>query len=314
MALSPVSNSNSSTGGQSQTLRFTLPVPPRLALYVLIPLLFLALPLALLKIAVGPDTSIVVALFLWSATVMVGWISGAVGSEIIFRLCARWRPPLWFITLGGPLVVGFLLRQPILEILTLAQSLHSSPVASAPSVGLSLDFIIHFLCRVLPGAMSWMLANYIFDRVLGVPRYRYPPKGQNNAPTSPDVMAFVDGKQERPANDIPTFSRQPQLLQRLPQAQRGALIALKSDDHYVRVYTDAGDTLILMRLRDAIKLSAPVIGMQIHRSHWVAQDAVRCFLRTGHTGVITLVNGLEIAVSRSYVRDVERAFGHLSAR
>lgn len=289
-----------------------LPVAPGLALYVLIPLLLLALPLALLKVAVGPDTSLVVALFLWSATVMVGWLASAIGSEIIYRLFARWRPPLWVITLCGPLAIGFLLRQPILEILTLAQLLHPQAASSAPPAALSVDFIVHFLYRVLPGVLTWTVVNYIFDRVLDVPRYRYPARDLAVAAPAPALDDFANAPANAAANsEAPPRARVPALLQRLPQSQRGALLALKSDDHYVRVYTDAGEALILMRLSDAIIRAAPVTGMQVHRSHWVADEAVRSFQRTGHTGTLTLSNGLEIAVSRSYVRDVERKFRHV---
>lgn len=287
---------------QGQSLRQYGPVPPGLALYVLIPLLFLALPLALLKIAVGPGTSLVVALFLWSATVMVGWLASAIGSEVVYRLFARWRPPLWVITLGGPLAIGFLLRQPILEILTLAQLLHPETVTSARPASFSIDFILHFLYRVLPGVLSWMLVNYIFDRVLDVPRYRYAPKFEAESAPAPRTKASEGTAMEAAAG-------QPLLLERLPQAQRGRLLALKSDDHYVRVYTDAGEALILMRLSDAIKLAAPVPGMRVHRSHWVADDAVTGFDRTGHTGTLLLSNTLTVPVSRSFVRDVERHFG-----
>ena len=298
------SDRTSSDKSQGQSLRQYGPVPPGLALYVLIPLLFLALPLALLKIAVGPGTSLVVALFLWSATVMVGWIASAIGSEVVYRLFARWRPPLWVITLGGPLAIGFLLRQPILEILTLAQLLHPETAASSPPATLSLDFVVHYLYRVLPGTLAWMLVNYIFDRVLDVPRYRYAPKVRTDDAPAASAPHMTEG------DDAPSPSpRLPALLQRLPQAQRGTLLALKSDDHYVRVYTDAGEALILMRLSDAIKLAAPVPGMRVHRSHWVADEAVTGFDRSGHTGTLLLSNTLTVPVSRSFVRDVERHFG-----
>ena len=302
----PVSPPETMAASPLAAVRRTMPVAPGLALYVLIPILFLAVPLALLKVAVGPDTSLVVALFLWSATVMVGWIASAIGSEVVYRLFARWRPPLWVITLGGPLAIGFLLRQPILEILTLAQLLHPETAATSPPATLSFDFLVHYLYRVLPGTLAWMLVNYIFDRVLDVPRYRYAPKaGAEDAPAA-GAPRTAEGDDAQPPSP-----RLPALLQRLPQAQRGTLLALKSDDHYVRVYTDAGEALILMRLSDAIRLAAPVTGMQVHRSHWVANEAVRGFQRTGHTGTITLSSGLEIAVSRSYVRDVERKLRHL---
>lgn len=67
----------------------------------------------------------------------------------------------------------------------------------------------------------------------------------------------------------------PAILARLEQAlQSGRLLALKSEGHYLKVYTDQGAELVLIRLKDAITETAPVEGMQVHRSWWVAREAV----------------------------------------
>jgi len=44
----------------------------------------------------------------------------------------------------------------------------------------------------------------------------------------------------------------PRILQRVPPRQRGQLLALIVEDHYVDIVTDKGKTLVLMRLADAI--------------------------------------------------------------
>lgn len=68
----------------------------------------------------------------------------------------------------------------------------------------------------------------------------------------------------------------PAILGRLTAAlQTAQLRALKSDGHYLKVYTDLGDELILMRLKDAIAETTPVEGMQVHRSWWIAREAVQ---------------------------------------
>ena len=60
----------------------------------------------------------------------------------------------------------------------------------------------------------------------------------------------------------------------MPLPQRGGLLALSVEDHYVDIVTDKGKTLVLMRLADAMKETGSVAGLQIHRSHWVARGAV----------------------------------------
>ena len=65
-------------------------------------------------------------------------------------------------------------------------------------------------------------------------------------------------------------------LDRLPAKFRAADIhAVSAEDHYLRVHTSAGETMILMRLADAIRELAGLEGLQIHRSWWVARSGLR---------------------------------------
>lgn len=91
----------------------------------------------------------------------------------------------------------------------------------------------------------------------------------------------------------------PALMQRLPYAKRGRLIALSVEDHYVRVRTTQGEAMILMRLSDAIRETDPEPGMQVHRSHWVALWAVSHGTRGDGRGAVHLVGGVAVPVSRS---------------
>ncbi|ROT98001.1 LytTR family transcriptional regulator [Histidinibacterium lentulum] len=93
----------------------------------------------------------------------------------------------------------------------------------------------------------------------------------------------------------------PPVLARLPVEKRGRLLALSAEDHYVRVRTDRGDHMILMRLADAIAETAPEPGLQVHRSHWIARDAVHAARRHGDRAILTLATGEEIPVSRANV-------------
>lgn len=97
-----------------------------------------------------------------------------------------------------------------------------------------------------------------------------------------------------------------QFLKRLaPKHQRATLIAIKSEDHYLRVFTDVGDELILMRLSDAISVLAGADGMQTHRSWWVANHAISDMTRKQGKLVIQCHNELEVPVSRTYEKHVK---------
>lgn len=279
----------------SMTFRWDrVPVPPILLLYVILPLLLLAMPLALFRVTTGLDSSLILSLFFWSATVMVGWLSAAFGSALVYRVCARGRLPLWAITLAGPIIAALLLHRPIAEILSLAHSFQVSGAGLGQVEPLRLEWqsLDRFLLNLTPGTISWVALNYVFDRILGIPRYRYEVKAKN-APAAAE-------------QDEPPVRATPELLERVAHAERGQLLAIRAEDHYVRIYTDRGEGMTLLRLSDAIKMAHPVAGMQIHRSVWVADEAIRQFRRAGHAGLVLLSNGFELPVSRSYCSSFER--------
>ena len=110
-----------------------------------------------------------------------------------------------------------------------------------------------------------------------------------------------------PPTQAPTGPSPPPILDRLPPDKRGNLVSMSVQDHYVEVTTTKGPTLILMRLADAITETAGQPGMQVHRSHWVANQAVVSGVRKGDRAVLTLNDGRDIPVSRTYLTDVKDA-------
>jgi hypothetical protein len=97
-------------------------------------------------------------------------------------------------------------------------------------------------------------------------------------------------------------------LDRLPFRLRGSVIrAVQSEDHYLRIHTDRGSDLILMRLSDALTELEGLEGAQTHRSWWVARDAVRGVARGDGRATLTLEGGLEAPVSRRYAKALREA-------
>lgn len=88
---------------------------------------------------------------------------------------------------------------------------------------------------------------------------------------------------------------------RLSARRRGArLIAIEAHDHYLRVHTDAGAELITLRFADALDELALAHGWRVHRSWWVAADAVEAVRWRRGAGETRLVGGLIAPVSRTY--------------
>lgn len=91
----------------------------------------------------------------------------------------------------------------------------------------------------------------------------------------------------------------PELAQHLPPELGAAVIALSAEDHYLRVYTERGDTLIHYRFSDAVR-ALGAAGVQVHRSWWVAKHAVERIEREASRHVLVLIGGVRVPVSRTY--------------
>lgn len=119
------------------------------------------------------------------------------------------------------------------------------------------------------------------------------------------IVAIQKGLSPRPAATVAIAeSAAAQSRGRIPLALRRDLIALEAEDHYVRVHHAAGSTLILHRFGDALGELDPASGLQVHRGWWVASGAVTgTFLRGGKRW-LKLSNGLQVPVSRTYLRSV----------
>jgi hypothetical protein len=93
----------------------------------------------------------------------------------------------------------------------------------------------------------------------------------------------------------------PKFLERLPLKLRGAEVwAVEAEDHYLRLHTSRGQDLILLRLADAVAELQGIEGLQVHRSWWVARDAITDARRGDGRATLTLKDGAEVPVSRTY--------------
>jgi hypothetical protein len=115
---------------------------------------------------------------------------------------------------------------------------------------------------------------------------------------SPDDSRIVAAPVESPAA-APEYP--PDFLSKLPPALRQDIVALEAEDHYVRVHTLHGSALVLMRLADAAAIIDPRLGIRVHRSWWVAKDAVRTLERTAGKSIARLVDDKAVPISRAHL-------------
>lgn len=255
----------------------------------------------------------------WSWSVAY-WIGMSFGVWLIFHattlmtahLLRPWTGALLLILVVGALVGSIPARAAIYWYSPFFEPylMYGRTVRPMPPLDLSPAFIGRHLQLWSPIFVLWVAANWFADRFLGLPRYRLhsatiagpstveaPTVGATTAPDTPIAApsSFANGGGV--------------ILSRLPPSLGRNVLALKAEDHYVRVFTDRGDTLILCRINDAIaELEALAIdGLRVHRSWWVALKAVRRVESHGRGLLMTLSNDVQAPVSQTYKEFVRRA-------
>lgn len=153
------------------------------------------------------------------------------------------------------------------------------------------------------GVLSWSLATTLWPRLAQVPGLTplvwYL---EGLAITVPQVALFVAIRTRRRAAPRPPPPA-PGLLGVAP----AEVLCLQMEDHYVRVHTARGSTLVLATLGQAIAALGGAPGLQVHRSWWVAEKAVAGAVADGRNLRLALTNGVSAPVARSAVAAVRKA-------
>jgi hypothetical protein len=234
---------------------------------------------------------------------VLSWVCYAVGSKLMSWVLRPWHPPLLVVLLVGHVVGGFALWWPARDVLNGFFAPYLAPgSAFGPFWPPPVDGVGSYVAITLQGIAWWLLANWLDWRYRHVPRFGFP------APAAPP--AAVAAAPASPATDPApgSVAGEPRLCNRLPANLKGAEVyALEAEEHYTKIHTSKGNTLLLMRFSDAIVEMDPQPGLQVHRSFWVSRKAVERVARVDQRWVVRLRGGLEIPVSRSYRVTVQSA-------
>ncbi|MCF2860466.1 LytTR family transcriptional regulator [Pseudoalteromonas sp. SMS1] len=183
----------------------------------------------------------------------------------------------------------------------------STAVASV-LLGLIAPFIVDFFFSLQQSYWSSVASSTVASLFIGgfitlISIIKDYVKAQHQIITE-QQQKIIDGRsqaasmQARPAIEF---------MGKLPIDKRGKLLCLQMDDHYLRVITDNGEHLLLMRFKDALQLLDTFPGFQTHRSWWVAKDAVSATKKTGRKLILVLENGDEVPVSQTYLTSTKHA-------
>jgi hypothetical protein len=204
--------------------------------------------------------------------------------------------------------VGMMLATGLLTAI-LVERLEREPALAARPLALSALMVVGIAVAMTP--FVWIVAALVLG---GSPR---PAKMATIFPQALLILtAFVAlqwaMERRRPPPQAKAFppltERRPALLDRLPEKLKGAdLHAIEAEDHYLRLHTERGSALILMRLADAMEELGSLEGARTHRSWWVARSAILHASRGRGRAVLKLKGGIEAPVSRTYAPSLRRA-------
>lgn len=266
-----------------------------------------------------PDKTL--SLAFWLAHLLPSWWLTAVATGLAFRILAPWRPPMIPIALLGGIAGSFLAMLYTRSVFLLTGDLFHgiNDLSRTPAPGPSWEFLAFYLEHFVGGILVWIAVNLFYDRILGLPRYRYGPIGQAQtdrlavpaaAPVEPRAPALRPA--ECPAVTAPAVEEVsgealPPLLKRLPEHMGRNVLALEAEEHYLKVHTDRGSTLILYRFADALEEMQGRDGLRVHRSFWVQRAAISSIRQRGKAYELLLSNGLQVPVSLTYKGALEVA-------
>ena len=240
---------------------------------------------------------------------LTAWISWGIGTKVISIVLRPWRPPLILVLMLGHLLGGFLGLSFPRSTLNATFEPYLQPGTHYLPFWPPENFVSWGLFA-LQGLLMWIGLNWLDFRYRGVPRFGF--QTESAAELALPIRAMSDGggyatataegeaaeakpKMQTPAPGAPT------LLRRMPAQLAGAeILALEAEEHYTKVHTNRGATLLLIRFTDAIEAMEPQPGFRVHRSFWVSRHAMDRVEWRGRRLVAILKNKLEIPISRSF--------------
>ena len=222
---------------------------------------------------------------IWVVGTILCVMSGPFGTGAALDLAGR--SLYWSVTVGLSVLLGAAARELLRPLPALRPRIR-------------FEFAVALLMTVLLGPiLAWLT-----DAVLG-PAQTGPGLGRMTlyVLVTSLVIASVLSAIPQPAaseRSAPEASG-PRLLQRLSEELRAPIVKMQVRDHYVEVTTRKGVGMVLMRFGDALAEVEGSDGIQVHRSHWVAREAMVATVRYGNRTLLMLRDGSAIPVSRTYL-------------
>lgn len=250
----------------------------------------------------------------FAAVVLIFWITGPYGTSEQLALAPRLGFWLVMHAIAWSIAIVFVVAAELLlanHIPSALARMLTGAVVAAPPIGIATSVIASAtfgtpitIFRLAESIASGLLLSVLFCVLTWMTMTAEAKRAISNqlAPAfAPQVFEATGIRDTRARAGAPA-----PILQRLRPERRGQLLHLTVEDHYTAVTTARGRELVLLRFSDAIKEVGDASGLQVHRSHWVADMHVDRLVRTDGRLALVLKDGQLIPVSRTYA-DAVRA-------
>lgn len=282
-------------GGETPASDPWLPpgVAKRLSFFLMVPLLWSCYSgLNFVYLQGGLPAHVRVFVFFTYALPM--WLCMAGCTFVVHRMVGRRSFPLLFTTALGGVLGSFVVRPYMLLRAPYVVPYISTPtetLVSAPLIPHKLEHFVSVFTLYHPTIILWTVLAWICIRHFGVP-FALDGQGGGSAKSSTGSPSRDNGE-----HSVASHTR---LIDELGRIPHDYILAIRAENHYVRILTTRGSRLLAYRFKDAIREFAQFGGVQVHRSFCVLPKSVLRCEKVGDRRVLVLKDERRVPVSRSY--------------
>ena len=244
------------------------------------------------------------SLTFYAAHAFLPWWITCLSTTLFKKLLTRWKPP-WLVLL---LLGHFLGATLVLPYSNWLMGLYENAIAGLGVTHARIAFLsTDFWNYLLRAGVIWFGINFLFDRFIGLPLYRYTiPRGYGNGSAAAETPHSATTESGWPGLTPAFVSRLANNL--LPDD----IVAIKAEQHYIKIFSPDRNHMVLYRFSDAVNELPPELGKQVHRSYWVKTDAIESVHARAKDFYLNMRTGEKIPVSGPYqgmVRELARNNG-----
>ena len=243
------------------------------------------------------------SLTFYAAHAFPPWLTTCAMTHLTMRSLRSWKPPWLLILLLGHTASSLI-------VVPYSNWLTGIYETAMPELGLehtlTAYFSVDFWAYFLRAGVIWFGINFLFDRFLQLPLYRYEvPRGYDEL-SSPMVAT----EPEKKPVEAGWNANMPAFVTRLPKMlQPEEILFVKAEQHYIKVVTPEKNYMVLYRFSDAVNEINSQLGQQVHRSYWVNTGAIKAVNAKAKDFFVVMRNDEQVPVSGPYqglVRELAR--------